>query len=79
MWGRFMYGEIRKPDHIEFENWPLEVFNILTLSEWEEMTTLILKGYPINAIDKELDTFIDGFSSVQQGFAGTFVYIITRT
>ena len=73
-----MYEEIHKPDYIEFEKWPLEVFNILTLSEWEEMTTLILKGYPINAIDKELDTFIDGFSSVQQGFAGTFVYIITR-
>jgi uncharacterized protein YndB with AHSA1/START domain len=52
--------------------WPLEIYNSWTLSENEGMTTLTLRGYPINASEEEIKTFIDFQSSMQQGFTGTF-------
>lgn len=53
-------------------NWPLEIYNILTLSENEGITTLNLRGYPINAEEVEINTFIQNKPSMIQGFAGTF-------
>jgi uncharacterized protein YndB with AHSA1/START domain len=52
--------------------WPLEVLNVLTLTEREGRTTLMLKGYPINATDEERTTFQAGIESMQKGFEGTF-------
>lgn len=52
--------------------WPLEVINTLTLTEQNGKTTLTLRGGPINATEEERKTFEDGFSSMQQGFKGTF-------
>jgi uncharacterized protein YndB with AHSA1/START domain len=52
--------------------WPLEVHNTLTLTEEDGITTLILKGHPINATEEEMKTFSDFRPAVEQGFAGTF-------
>ncbi len=53
-------------------DWPLESLNILTLEEHSGKTTLTLKGYPINASEKECQEFEKGFGDMQQGFKGTF-------
>ncbi len=52
--------------------WPLEIFNILTLTEENGKTLLTLRGYPINATEEERKTFESDFASIQQGFKGTF-------
>jgi uncharacterized protein YndB with AHSA1/START domain len=52
--------------------WPLEVLNELTLAEQAGMTTLTLRGGPINATHEERRTFAGMFDSMRQGFAGTF-------
>ncbi|TWJ04853.1 uncharacterized protein YndB with AHSA1/START domain [Mucilaginibacter frigoritolerans] len=52
--------------------WPLEVMNILTLTEEKGVTTLELKGGPHNATEEELKTFEAGIPSMNQGFGGTF-------
>jgi len=53
-------------------DFPLEIMNILTLTEQDGKTTLILKGGPINATEKEMNTFQGMLGGLQQGFAGTF-------
>ena len=52
--------------------WPLEILNIVTLSERDGLTTLTIKGYPVNANDEERDTFASATQSMNQGFKGTF-------
>ena len=53
-------------------SWPREVLNTLTLTEHAGKTTLRLQGHPINATEEERKTFEAGFTSMQQGFGGTF-------
>jgi uncharacterized protein YndB with AHSA1/START domain len=52
--------------------WPLEVLNTMTLSEQGGMTTLNLRGGPINATDEERRMFDSMHESMRQGFGGTF-------
>jgi len=52
--------------------WPLEVLNVLTLSDHSGKSTLTLRGGPINATEEERNTFTAGFPSMQKGFSGTF-------
>jgi uncharacterized protein YndB with AHSA1/START domain len=52
--------------------WPLEVFNVLTLTEKDGRTTLRLKGAPINATEEEIETFRSEFEGMNKGFSGTF-------
>jgi len=52
--------------------WPLEVVNVLSFEEQDGKTTLTLRSTPINATAEEIKTFEAGFSSMQQGFTGTF-------
>lgn len=52
--------------------WPLEVYNVWTLTEENGKTTLTLKGRPHNASDEENKMFDAGMPSMQQGFGGTF-------
>ncbi len=52
--------------------WPLEVYNILTLTEADGKTTLTLSGHPINATQEEIAIFNAMHESMQQGFKGTF-------
>jgi uncharacterized protein YndB with AHSA1/START domain len=57
--------------HFASPTWPLEVLNVLTLTEQDGKSTLTLRGSPINASDEERRTFEGGFDSMRQGFAGT--------
>jgi len=52
--------------------WPLEVLNVLTLSEEVGRTLLTLRGYPINASAAEVAAFMAAKPSMQQGFGATF-------
>jgi uncharacterized protein YndB with AHSA1/START domain len=54
------------------DTFPLEVLNTLTLEDNAGMTTLTLRGRPINASEEELRTYAGMFGSMQQGFSGTF-------
>ncbi len=62
-------GSICKaPFPIEF---PLEIFNQLTFSEENGITTLILSGHPINATEEQETTYYAMIENMRQGFAGT--------
>ena len=52
-------------------SWPLEVLNTQTFTEHDGKTTVKLQGIPVNATEKERNTFEAGFESMQKGFAGT--------
>jgi fibrillarin-like rRNA methylase len=52
--------------------WPLEVFNVLTLTEKDGKTILRLKGAPINATEEEIETFRSEFEGMNKGFSETF-------
>ena len=54
------------------QDWPLEILNILALTEQDGRTTLTLSGGPIDASPAELATFEAARKSVQQGLDGTF-------
>jgi uncharacterized protein YndB with AHSA1/START domain len=58
-----------------FPVWPLEVLNILTLTEHEGKTILTLRGGPINATEAEHKAFIEMNKNMEQGFAGTFAQL----
>jgi uncharacterized protein YndB with AHSA1/START domain len=53
-------------------SWPLEVLNVLTLTETDAKTTLTLRGGPINATDEEQKTYDGMHDQMRQGFTGTF-------
>jgi len=55
-----------------FDNWPLEVFNVMTLAEDGDGTILTLRGGPINARPDERDRFRSHHSSMEQGFGASF-------
>jgi uncharacterized protein YndB with AHSA1/START domain len=52
--------------------WPLEISNTLTFIEENGITTLALKGEPVNATQEEKETFASNIENMQQGFEGTF-------
>lgn len=52
--------------------WPLEMLNIVTLTEHGKKTTLTLRGSAYEANEEESATFRAGRSSMQGGFTGTF-------
>ncbi|XDD49628.1 SRPBCC domain-containing protein [Leptospira sp. WS92.C1] len=62
-------GAIRHPMAV---NWPVEILNVLTLTEERGKTVLKLQGSPIHASAKEIKTFGDNFGSMEEGFGGTF-------
>jgi uncharacterized protein YndB with AHSA1/START domain len=57
--------------HPASPTWPLEVLNIMTLSEQEGKTTMTISGHPINATEEEINTYNAGRGSMKQGFKGT--------
>jgi uncharacterized protein YndB with AHSA1/START domain len=66
-------GGLTRAPFSQLDNkWPLEVLNILTLSEEGGKTTLTLRGSPINATDEERETYVSMFDSMRGGFGGTF-------
>ncbi len=54
------------------ESFPLEILNVVILTESGGKTTLRLEGSPINPTDEERATFEGMFKSLEQGFGGTF-------
>ena len=63
-------GNICKaPFPMEF---PLEIFNQITLEENNGITTLTLSGHPINATSEQEATYYSMTANMSQGFAGTF-------
>jgi len=52
-------------------SWPLEISNTLTFSEADGITTLTLKGKPVNASPEEQETFMANVENIRHGFAGT--------
>lgn len=53
-------------------DWPLEIHNVLTLTQEDGKTRLHLEGAPINATDEEERAFDEMRPSLDQGFSGTF-------
>jgi uncharacterized protein YndB with AHSA1/START domain len=52
-------------------DWPLEVLNVMTLTEAGGKTTLTLRGGPINANPAEISRFNSFHDSMTEGFGGT--------
>lgn len=53
-------------------DFPLEIFNQITLTESEGITTLLLQGKPLNATAEQEATYLSLTESMQKGFGGTF-------
>jgi uncharacterized protein YndB with AHSA1/START domain len=54
------------------EDWPLEVLNVMTLTELHGATTVTLRGSPLNATEAEKKRFEVMKPSMTMGFTGTF-------
>ena len=52
--------------------WPLESFNVMTLTEENGKTTMTLRSTPHRATDEQHETFKQGFESMKEGFKATF-------
>lgn len=53
-------------------DFPLEVFNRITLEEKGGITTLTIQGHPINATAAQIETYNSIKDNMEQGFEGTF-------
>ncbi len=53
-------------------DFPLEIYNQLTLVENNGITTITLSGHPINATAEQEATYYSIIENMNQGFAGTF-------
>lgn len=53
-------------------DFPLEVFNQITLEENEGITTLTIQGHPVNATAAQIETYNSIKDNMEQGFGGTF-------
>jgi uncharacterized protein YndB with AHSA1/START domain len=53
-------------------DFPLEIFNRITLEESSGVTTLTISGYPVNATPAQEETYFSILDSMYQGFGGTF-------
>ena len=88
MWARFIYGQIKSPELVEFtlsfsdenggitrapffENWPLEILNIITLAEQDGKTTLTNICFPVNATYEEVASFKENKLSFNQGLSAS--------
>ena len=53
-------------------DFPLEIYNKITLTEENGNTILQLEGHPVNATPAQEETYRSIKDSMQQGFGGTF-------
>ena len=56
-------------------DFPLEIFNRLTLVEENGITTLTLKGHPINATGEQETTYRSIIPNMEEGFGGTMLQL----
>ncbi|MWC27141.1 SRPBCC family protein [Paenibacillus sp. MMS18-CY102] len=61
--------------HPSSETWPLVVESTLVFTEQDGKTTIAMRGIPVDATEEEVRTFLEGHSSMQQGFGGTFAQL----
>lgn len=54
------------------DNWPMEMYHEILFTEESGSTLLTLSVGAHNASPSEIQTFINGFGDMQQGYAGTF-------
>jgi len=52
--------------------WPVEIYYVVTFTEVNGKTKLVLQGYPIHASAQECHTFYNNFDSMNEGFGDTF-------
>ncbi len=57
--------------------WPLETLSTITFTEHGGKTTVTICWSPLNATEKERETFEAGFDSMQQGWGGSFEQLRT--
>lgn len=65
-------GNVAQSPYFAANQFPLEVYNVLTLKERSGKTVLTIKGSPINASEGELEFYHSMFPSMEKGFGGTF-------
>ncbi|GLX69642.1 SRPBCC domain-containing protein [Paenibacillus glycanilyticus] len=53
-------------------SWPLEIMNSISLEDDEGNTVLKLKGYPVNALAEEQETYKVAATRLQQDLESTF-------
>ncbi|HEY0670086.1 MAG TPA: SRPBCC domain-containing protein [Sphingobacteriaceae bacterium] len=54
-----------------FKDWPLQIQNIITLTEQNGKTAFTINCYPINATEAELLSFTENKSSFNQGLSAS--------
>ena len=57
--------------HPMANNWPMEILSTIEFTEHKGKTTLHMTGVAINASNEEVEIFVEGFTSMQQGWGGT--------
>ena len=65
-------GNVAQSSYFPNNEFPLEIHNVLTLTEENGKTTLTLLGSPINASEVQVQFYKSMFSSMEKGFEGTF-------
>lgn len=60
-----------QPNPMQAE-WPLETMNTASFRAENGKTVVTITAYPINATEAEAQIYRSGFSSMQQGFGGTY-------
>src|SRR5262249_54943670 len=66
-------GGITRAPFPQLQNrWPLEILNVVRLTELDGETTLTLRGGPLNASEEERAMYASNADSMRQGFGGTF-------
>jgi uncharacterized protein YndB with AHSA1/START domain len=57
--------------------WPLELLSTITFTEQGGKTTVTVRWLPLNASEKERNTFQAGFESMNKGWGGTLDQLAT--
>lgn len=65
-------GNVAQSPYFAANQFPLEIHNVLTLSEQAGKTILTIRGRPINAGEGEVEFYKSMFPSMEKGFGGTF-------
>jgi uncharacterized protein YndB with AHSA1/START domain len=69
-------GNVVQSEYFKANEFPLEIFNVLTLTETDGKTTLTLQGCPINASESQVQFYQAMFPSMEKGFGGTFDQLV---
>ncbi len=65
-------GNVAQSAYFPNNEFPLEILNVLTLTEEDGKTKLSLSGSPINATAEQEAFYLGMIPNMEQGFGGTF-------